>query len=147
MVKNSSTPEKKVDSASKQANAAPPAQAKTQLASIRFKVFKAGLIFGVGGGEGVLTFKGKKYPINVSGVSLGLSIGISKADMVGEVRKLRKVGDIVGTYSASSSGAAIAGGGAVAILTNAKGVVIRIKGKQVGLSAGVNLAGINIGLK
>jgi hypothetical protein len=76
-----------------------------------------------------------------------LSIGISKADMVGEVRKLRKVGDIVGTYSASSSGAAIAGGGALAILTNAKGVVIRIKGKQVGLSAGVNLAGINIGLK
>jgi lipid-binding SYLF domain-containing protein len=90
LVKNSSARKKKVDSASKQANAAPPAQAKTQLASIRFKVFKAGLIFGVGGGEGVLTFKGKKYPINVSGVSLGLSIGISKADMVGEVLNLKE---------------------------------------------------------
>jgi len=124
-----------------------PTQVLAQNARIEFSVFKIGLIVGVGGGDGVLIYKGKRYPISIGGVSLGASIGISSADMVGEVSNLKNVRDIVGTYSAASSGIAVAGGGAVATLQNAKGVVIKAQGKQIGLSIGVNLNGLSINLK
>jgi len=39
--------------------------------SVRVVFAKAGLIAGIGGGSGVLTFHGKRYPFDVSGLSLG----------------------------------------------------------------------------
>ena len=124
-----------------------PSQAEAQSARIEFKLFKVGLILGAGGGDGVLIYKGKRYPLSVGGVSLGASIGISSADMVGVVSNLKQASDIAGTYSATSSGIAVAGGGAVATLKNARGVVIKAQGKQVGLAVGVNLNGLTISLK
>ena len=124
-----------------------PTTAEAQSARIEFSIFKVGLIVGAGGGSGVLIYKGQRYPISVGGVSLGLSIGISSADMVGKVSNLKQVRDIVGTYTATSAGVAIAGGGAVATLQNARGVVIRAQGKQIGLAVGVDLNGLTISLK
>jgi hypothetical protein len=40
---------------------------------VRLKVTKAGFIIGVGGGSGVLHFKGKNYRLSVSGMSIGSS--------------------------------------------------------------------------
>ena len=44
---------------------------------------EGGLILGVGGGEGVLTFRGKHYPFTVSGMSVGATIGASTTKLVG----------------------------------------------------------------
>ncbi|HEY9452117.1 MAG TPA: hypothetical protein VIR82_05565, partial [Bradyrhizobium sp.] len=44
---------------------------------------KGGFIVDVGGGQGVLTFRGKRYPFTVSGMSVGLSIGASTSKFVG----------------------------------------------------------------
>lgn len=121
--------------------------AEAQQAAIEFKVFKVGLIVGVGGGSGTLVYQGRSYPLKVGGVSLGASIGISSADMVGEVYNLTSVTDITGSYSATSAGLAIAGGGKVASLKNARGVVIKVRGKQIGLAVSLDLSGLSIGLK
>ena len=77
--------------------------------SVRIKVAKAGFILGVGGGNGILLFRGKSYPFRVGGASAG-TIGVAEADLVGTARNLRQVSDIEGTYAAASASIAVAGG-------------------------------------
>lgn len=116
-------------------------------ATIAFDIFKAGFIVGGSGGSGVLTYKGKTHPLTIGGVSLGATIGVTKADLVGEVYGLKNVSDIAGTYTAAQAGFAVAGGNKVADLRNSKGVQIKVRGKQVGLALEADLSGLKIDLK
>ena len=65
--------------------------------TIEFEIVKAGLIIGGSGGSGTLTLEGKTYPLKIGDVSLGATIGISKAELAGEVLNLKSVSDIEGT--------------------------------------------------
>src|SRR5215470_11306118 len=114
--------------------------------SIRLNIGKAGFIIGIGGGSGTLRFRGRDYPVSVSGISVGM-IGVSGADLVGRVYNLRTAADVAGTYSAVSGGIAIAGGAKVARLQNANGVVIQLQGAQVGLSVSFSLSGMTLALR
>jgi len=49
---------------------------------------KGGFIVGVGGGEGVLLYRGHKYPFTVSGMSVGFTIGASTTKLVGRALNL-----------------------------------------------------------
>jgi lipid-binding SYLF domain-containing protein len=115
--------------------------------TVQLTIFKAGFILGVGGGSGVLVFNGRQYPLTVGGVSLGATIGVSQADLVGTVSNLRDPADIEGTYSGVGGGVAIAGGANAVTIQNSKGVVLRLRGRQVGFSFSVNLSGMSISLK
>jgi lipid-binding SYLF domain-containing protein len=115
--------------------------------TIDLTLYKAGFIVGGSGGSGTLKFKGKQYPVDIGGVSLGATIGASKADLVGEVYNLKQPSDIEGTYSAGTASVAVAGGGKVAELKNSKGVVLKVSGKQVGLEAALDLSGMSVSLK
>jgi lipid-binding SYLF domain-containing protein len=115
--------------------------------TINLTVYKAGFIVGGSGGEGTLTFEGKKYPVSIGGVSLGATIGVSKAELIGEVKNIKQASDIEGVYSAVQAGVAVAGGGKVAELKNSKGVVLKVKGKEVGLELALDLSGMEIKLK
>ena len=64
-----------------------PSRAETGQVAVVFT--KGGFIVGVGGGEGVLVFRGKRYPFTVSGMSLGFTIGASTAKFVGRALNLR----------------------------------------------------------
>jgi len=114
--------------------------------SVHFRVSKAGFIVGVGGGTGVLTFKGKHYRLNIGGVSAG-TIGIAGAELVGTATNLRHAEDIVGTYSAISAGVAVAGGAKAVTLQNGKGVVLHLHGKQVGFEASLSLSGLTVSMQ
>jgi hypothetical protein len=114
--------------------------------SVRLRVTKVGFIVGVGGGSGVLTFKGKHYRLSVGGVSAG-TIGAAGADLVGTASNLRTAADIVGTYSAVSGGVAIAGGAKAATLQNSNGVVLQLHGRQVGFEASLSLGGLTISMR
>lgn len=128
-------------------SSAVPTAAQAPSGQVEFKVFKVGFIVGAGGGSGTLIYKGKRYPLSVGGVSLGATIGISSADLVGEVYNLNNPADIEGTYTAASAGVAIAGGGMSASLKNSRGVELRVRGKQIGLEFSIDLSGLNIKLK
>jgi hypothetical protein len=117
-----------------------------QTGSVRITVTKAGFIVGVGGGTGVLTYKGRRYPLRIGGISAG-TIGVAKADLVGKASNLRNPGDIVGTYTAASAGVAVAGGGKVAHLQNSNGVVLDLSGRQVGFELSLTLSGLTISLQ
>jgi len=115
--------------------------------TIEFTLYKAGFIVGGSGGKGTLKFKGKQYPVSIGGVSLGATIGASKAELIGEVYNLKSPSDIEGTYSAGQAGVAVAGGVKVFDLTNSKGVELKVKGKQVGLEVALDLNGMEVSLK
>ena len=124
---------------------APAALAKN--ATIEIEIYKAGFIVGGSGGSGTLKLDGKSYPLSIGGVSLGATIGFSKAQLIGTVRNISKASDIEGTFSAGTAGVAVAGGPKVAELKNSKGVELSVKGQQVGLEFSVDLSGMEIKLK
>ncbi len=115
--------------------------------TVRLEIAKAGFIVGVGGGRGTLVFQGRRYPLSVGGLSLGATIGASKADLVGRAYNLRRATDIVGTYSAVGGGVAVGGGASSIRLQNARGVVLDLRGRNIGLEFNANVSGIEIGIR
>src|SRR5437899_4061987 len=61
---------------------------------------------GVSWGDGVLEYKGKKYPFTVEGLSV-VDLGVAKVSARGDVKNLKKVEDFAGTYVAAGAGGAI----------------------------------------
>lgn len=122
-----------------------PAEAAT--GSVQIHIFSAGFIIGVSGGSGTLIFGGQSYPLSVGGISAGATIGASGTDLIGTAYHLHSPGDIAGTYSAVGAGLSIAGGRSAAQLTNGRGVVLRLRGRQVGFMFSVDLSGMNISLR
>jgi hypothetical protein len=126
------------------ASAALPSYAET--GTVRVRIAKAGFIVGVGGGSGILDFKGRNYRLRIDGISAG-TIGIAPADLVGTASNLRIASDIAGTYSAVAAGVAVAAGGKTARLQNQKGVVLELHGTQVGFELSLNLSGVTVSLQ
>ena len=108
---------------------------------------KGGFVIGVGGGEGVLLLRGKRYPFTVSGMSVGFTIGASTTKLVGRALNLRGPESIEGSYSAVGAGGAIAGGVGGVQLRNNNGVVLQLSGPKVGAEVSVAVAGVAIRLK
>jgi hypothetical protein len=107
-----------------------PSRAETGQVAVVFT--KGGFIVGVGGGEGVLTFRGKRYPLTVSGMSVGFTIGASTTKLVGRALNLNSPASIEGTFSAIGAGGAIAAGAGGVQLQNANGVILQLSGPKVG---------------
>jgi hypothetical protein len=122
-----------------------PAEAATT-GSVTMHIASAGFIFGVTGGSGALTFRGRRYPLRIGGISAGALIGVSATDLVGTASNLHSPGDIAGIYSAVGAGMSVAGGRSTAQLSNANGVRLRLHGRQVGFSFSIDLSGMSISL-
>jgi hypothetical protein len=115
--------------------------------TVQVEIAKAGFIVGVGGGRGTLVFQGRRYPLRVGGLSFGATIGASKAELVGRAYNLRRPSDIAGTYTAVGGGVAVGGGASAIRLQNAKGVVLDLRGRTIGLELNANVSGVEIGLR
>jgi len=114
--------------------------------TVRIRIAKAGFIFGVGGGSGTLHFKGHTYRLRIDGISAG-TIGFASVDVAGTASNLRTAADIAGSYSVVSAGIAVAGGGKSARPQNANGVVLDVRGTQVGFELSLSLSGATISLQ
>jgi hypothetical protein len=123
-----------------------PSQSYADTGTVRITAGSAGFIVGVGGGSGTLTFHGRTHPLSVGGISVGM-IGVSKVELVGRASHMRTAADIAGTYTAVSAGLAIAGGAKTARLQNANGVVLELRGRQIGFQANLDLSGLQISLR
>jgi hypothetical protein len=96
-------------------------------------------------GHGTLHYGDRTYEIRLSGVSL-VDVGAAKISTLGEVYNLTQLEDFPGHYSAVTAGLTIAGGGSVAYLKNANGVVIRLHSSAIGMRFNLSVEGINIRL-
>jgi len=121
---------------------ATPALAEVGAVSVVFT--KGGFIVGVGGGQGVLVFRGKRYPFTVSGMSVGFTIGASTTKFVGRALNLRSAGDLAGSYVVGGAGGAIAAGAGGVQLQNGNGVILQLSGPKVGLEASAAVGGVTI---
>jgi hypothetical protein len=126
---------------------ATPTRADTGAVSVVFT--KGGFIVGVGGGKGVLTFRGKHYPFTVSGMSVGFTVGAftvgaSTTKFVGRALNLNNPGDLAGSYAAAGAGGAVAGGAGGVQLQNANGVILQLSGPKVGAEVSAAVGGVTI---
>ncbi len=124
---------------------APSARADT--GTIRISFFKGGWIIGGAVGEGALTFRGRRYPLSIGGLSYGLTFGGSQTYLRGRVRNINRPSDIEGVYGAAGAGAAVLRGAQAVVLTNPKGVVLELSGTQTGLIVNLDLSGLAISLR
>ena len=127
------------------ASLATPSQA--EIGALRVVFTKGGFIVGVGGGEGVLVFRGKKYPFTVSGMSVGFTVGASTAKYVGRALNLKGPESIEGSYAAGGAGGAVAAGAGAVQLQNGNGVILQLSGPKVGAEVSAAVGGVTIRLK
>jgi hypothetical protein len=124
------------------ASLATPSLAET--GAVRVVFTKGGFIVGVGGGRGVLTFRGKHYPFTVSGMSVGFTIGASTTKFVGRALNLHSPGDLAGSYAAGGAGGALAAGAGGVQLQNANGVILQLSGPKIGAEVSAAVGGVTI---
>ena len=109
--------------------------------------FKGGWIIGGSAGHGTLKIGGRTYALSVGGIDYGLVFGGSKTVLRGSVKNIKRASDVAGVYAAAGAGLAVGGGARAIVLTNQKGAVLELSGKQVGLMANADLSGLAITLK
>ena len=114
--------------------------------AIRFNVIKAGFVIGGSAGSGGLMFHGRRYPVSIGGISGGLVFGASGTHFFGTVSNIRSPWDVAGVYGAAGAGVAVGPGVSAIVLSNEKGAVLSMSGRQVGLIANLDLSGLAIAL-
>jgi hypothetical protein len=122
-----------------------PSRAETGQVAVIFT--KGGFVVGVGGGEGVLSLRGRHYPFTVSGMSVGFTIGASTTKFVGRALNLKGPASIEGTYGTIGAGGAVAAGAGGVQLQNANGVILQLSGAKVGAELSAAVGGVTIRLK
>ena len=121
--------------------------ARADNGSISITVIKAGWIIGGSGGSGVLNFRGRSYPLSIGGISYGIVFGAAKTVLHGRVSNIVRPSDVAGVYGAAGAGLAIGRGASGIVLTNQKGAVLELTGREVGLLANADLSGLAITLR
>ncbi len=115
--------------------------------SVQLTIYKGGWIIGGSGGGGSLNFRGRTYALSVGGIDYGFVFGGSKTVLRGRVSNINRPSDVAGVYGAAGAGLAIGGGARAIVLTNQKGAVLELSGRQVGLMANADLSGLAITMR
>ena len=66
---------------------------------ISLRVFKAGFVIGGSAGSGTLSFHGRRYPLDIGGLSYGFTFGASETHFRGAVTHIRRPSDVIGVYA------------------------------------------------
>ena len=114
---------------------------------VRLTIYKAGWVIGGSGGNGVLDFRGRRYRLSTGGLDYGFVFGGSKTVLRGRVSNIFRPSDVAGVYGAAGAGIAVGRGARAIVLTNQKGAVLELSGRQTGLMANADLSGLAITLK
>jgi len=121
--------------------------ARADSGTVRISFIKAGWVIGGSVGSGTLTFPGRSYPLTVGGLSYGFTFGGSQTNLVGRVSNIFRPSDIEGVYGAAGAGATLIRGAQAIILTNQKGAVLEVSGRQTGLMVNLDLSGMALSLR
>ena len=114
---------------------------------IRISVLKGGWFLGASGGSGTLSFHGRQYPLSIGGLDFGLVFGASQTYLSGRVRHISRPSDVAGVYGAAGAGAAVFTGARAIVLSNDKGAILELSGRQTGLMVNADLSGLAISLR
>jgi hypothetical protein len=115
--------------------------------SISLRVVKAGFVIGGSVGTGTLFFHGRRYALDIGGLSYGFTFGASETHFRGVVSHIRGPSDVAGVYAAGNVGAAVIQGVQAIVLTNQNGAVLNLTGDSVGAIVSADLNGLAITVK
>ena len=121
--------------------------AQADSGTVRLNVTKGGFVVGGSVGSGTLTFHGRTYPISIGGLSYGFTFGLSNTEFRGRVTNIRRPSYIAGVYAAAGAGAAVGVGGQAIALTNQKGAMLTLSGRQVGAIVSADLNGMALSIR
>ncbi len=113
--------------------------AQADSGTIRISVLKGGWFIGASGGSGTLTFHGRTYPLSIGGIDAGLVFGASQTNLSGRVTNIRRPSDVAGVYAPAGRGLRSCVGARAIVLTNEKGAVLHLSGRQTGLMLNADL--------
>jgi len=97
-------------------------------------------------GSGTLTYKGKDYPVKVSGLSVA-KVGITSASATGQVYNLKSVRDFDGHYTAGGVGGTLGGGRGKIALKNQNDVQVLVASTTRGVDVTVGGGGVEMKIK
>lgn len=97
-------------------------------------------------GSGTLIYQGKKYPVEVKGLSV-VDVGVTKVEAFGKVYGLKQLEDFNGNYTSATAEGTLVGGAGATKMKNQKGVVIDLFTKTKGLNLKLAPSGISLKLK
>ena len=97
-------------------------------------------------GSGTLTYQGKKYPVEVKGLSV-IDVGVTKVEAFGKVYGLKQLEDFNGNYTSATAEGTLGGGAGATKMKNQKGVVIDLFTTTKGLNLKLAPSGISLKLK
>jgi hypothetical protein len=115
-------------------------------ASIQLRSGAVAAGVGISWGKGILVYKGKEYPISVSGLSLG-KVGITKVTASGKVYHLKRLGDFSGNYTSANADITLAGGHSDVVMRNQNGVQVVIHATSRGVDLTMGTSGVDMKLK
>jgi hypothetical protein len=122
-----------------------PAQGDTS-AKVTLESTSVAIGVGVSWGDGVLEYRGRKYPFAVKGLSV-MDLGVSKVTARGVVQNLNKLEDFDGNYVLAEAGASVGGGEGVAALKNQNGVEMALTATGQGIRLSLAQGGVDVKLK
>lgn len=109
--------------------------------TVTFTFGQGGFILSASGGNGVLTYKGKKHVFKIGSLGVG-GFGVSKVVAEGEVYNLKKLEDFPGAYFQARMGYAAGDGKGQMWLENSNGVVLKLRAKTKGLALNLGADGM-----
>jgi hypothetical protein len=118
-------------------------------ATLRLSQGGFALGIGISRGSGTLTYRGKNYPVRISGLSVG-RVGVTSTTASGDVFNLRHLQDFNGHYTvggAGTRGVTLGAGRTGTIMSNQAGVIVRISSTQKGFAVNATGGGVDMQLQ
>jgi hypothetical protein len=121
------------------------ARAEDTTGKVTIETMSAGAGLGVTWGDGVLEYRGEKYPFTVRGFDVG-DVGVAKAIANGIVFNLKSVEDFSGMFAAVAASGTFGGGAGSGAMYNNNKVSMVWTGTNQGLNLSLAHSGINVQL-
>ena len=110
--------------------------------TLTLKETEVGLLLGGDWGKGTLTFDGE-HAFKMTGAKVG-GVGVTVAEVSGDVYGLSKVEDFYGTYFKAEAGITGVKGREGSWVKNSKGVSLHLVAKSEGLALSIGVEGLKI---
>jgi hypothetical protein len=125
--------------------AAPAWAAEETTGKVTIETMSVAAGLGVAWGDGVLEYRGEKYPFTVTGFNIG-DVGVAKVTAKGMVFNLKSVEDFPGMFAAAVAGGTLGGGAGAEAMHNQHNVSMVWTGTNQGLNFTLAHSGVNVQL-
>jgi hypothetical protein len=124
---------------------APACAADDTTGKVTIDTWSAGAGLGVTWGEGVLEYRGERYPFTVTGFNIG-EVGVAKVTAKGLVFNLKSAEDFSGMFASAIASGTLGGGAGSGAMYNQNRVSMVWTGTNQGLNLTLAHSGVNVQL-